>query len=375
MKICASKLFYSILVFSLSSALLLSSCASTQEDDTPHPEQQQDEEAIPVQSPADETDEEAVDAAKAPELKKEPYKQPAIEGSPVDFREVWGYVLSGRENQFSPKMPITDLCYFSAEVNSYGELEVPRYVPFKNYKGRVHLVITCTGRALTHFTIDPNSSERERILRSIAQAAKNYDGIQVDYENVGARDAKNFRLFLSAIRKRIGDEKWLTVALPARMSRDIIYDYTQIAPIVDRIIIMAYDEHWSGSKPGPVAGMDWCSRVADYCTEILPNKKIVMGLPFYGRSWQNESYGSAWIYPSITRILGENNVQNIERTNGIPHFSFPATIQVTGYFDDTYSLVERCRMYKNKNIKRIAFWRVGQEDPSFWPWLKINKSL
>ena len=135
---------------------------------------------------------------------------------------------------------------------------------------------------------------------------------------------------------------------------------------------MAYDEHWSGSKPGSVASMDWCERVVDYCQTVIPKKKLVMGLPFYGRTWQDESYGTAWVYKSINRILNENGIESVERDKGVPYFSTEIPVKVTGYFEDTYSLVTRCRLYSGKGVDRIAFWRIGQEDTDFWSWLKLN---
>lgn len=316
-------------------------------------------------------------AAPAPQAdpKRIAYNHDDPGGNPVQMHEVWGYVMTDREYQFSNDMPITDLCYFSADVNSYGEISsVPKPTKFKGYKGRIHLVVTCTGRALSHMVLDPQFGQRQKIIDTIATAAKSYDGIQIDFENVGARDAKNFRTFLADIRKRIGQEKWFTVALAARTRTisDDIYPYKEIEPLVDRIIIMAYDEHWSGSKPGSVASMAWCEKVVDYCQTVIPKKKLVMGLPFYGRSWQDESYGSAWVFNSMNRILNENNITYVDREDGVPYFTATIPVQVTAYFEDTYSLVTRCRLYEGKGVDRIAFWRVGQEDPTFWPWLTLK---
>ncbi|MBR1911645.1 MAG: glycoside hydrolase [Treponema sp.] len=296
-------------------------------------------------------------------------------GDPVEFHEVWGYVMQDREYEFNSKMPITDLCYFSADIDCYGEIDkIPNAAKFKNYKGRKHLVVTCESRSLTHFVLDPQFGVSKKIIETLGKACSSYDGIQIDFELIPKKDGEHFRNFIAALRKRIGQEKWLTIALPARVKtlENDVFDYTKIEPLVDRIIIMAYDEHWSTSKPGAVASMDWCERIADYAKTVLPKKKLVMGLPFYGRTWQDENYGKAWYFSGINRILGENNMHTVERENSVPYFTFTKQIKVTGYFDDTFSLVARLRMYADKDIDRIAFWRIGQEDPSFWSWLKVK---
>ena len=56
---------------------------------------------------------------------KEPvqlYTLRPVEGKPVGFAETWGYVSAGREDEYDSNLPITDVCYFSAEINCYGEL-------------------------------------------------------------------------------------------------------------------------------------------------------------------------------------------------------------------------------------------------------------
>lgn len=324
-----------------------------------------------IEEKAVETPEEKIDWSKS----KTAYITPVIKDEPLEFNEVWGYVMTEREKYFSKDMPITDLCYFSADVNSYGELSsIPNPKQFAGFKGRIHLVVTCTGRALTHFSMTPGTKEYKGILDAIESASKKYDGIQIDYENIGARDAGNFLTYLKDIRKRIGPDKILSVALPARTRtiRDDIFNYQKIEPLVDRILIMAYDEHWSGSKPGPVASMDWCKKVADYAKTVIPKNKLIMGLPLYGRSWEDYCYSDAWIFTSMNRIMKENDVHTITRDNGIPHVSFDVKTHVEGYFDDAYSLFERSKMYKDSGIQNIGFWRIGQEDIDFWNYLKIK---
>ena len=54
---------------------------------------------------------------------KEPvqlYTLRPVEGKPVGFAETWGYVCAGREDEYDSSLPITDVCYFSAEINCYG---------------------------------------------------------------------------------------------------------------------------------------------------------------------------------------------------------------------------------------------------------------
>ncbi|MFA6938256.1 MAG: glycosyl hydrolase family 18 protein [Treponema sp.] len=322
--------------------------------------------------------EEITDTPSTEELEKPAiaYSHDLPKGDSVKFHEVWAYILDGHSDGLTDDMNITDLCLFSAGVNVYGEINyVPDSSQIKKFKGRKHLIVTCDSRSLTHFILDPDYGVRQKLISRLVKISKDFDGLQIDFELVPARDEKNFQTFLLDVRGRIGREKWFSVALPARTKTlsDDVYDYDKISSCVDRIIVMAYDEHWSGSKPGPVASMDWCEKVADYASSVIPQKKLVMGLPFYGRTWVDDSLDSAWRFKGINNMFNERNMHTVTRDErGIPTFTFTTQVTVTGYFDDSFSLVERCRMYESKNIKKTAFWRIGQEDSTFWPWLELN---
>ncbi len=297
-----------------------------------------------------------------------------IKGEPCAFEEVWGYVTEGDEKEFDPKSPVTDVGYFAATINTYGELSsVPKRskIPAQ-YKGRVHLVTACDGRTLSHFVMDPSFPLREKLIKDLVAATKDFDGLQIDYEYIPGRDAQNFITFLQEVRRRLPAKKIFSVAVPARMRTigDDIYHYPKIAAIADRVFIMAYDEHWSTSAPGSIASMGWCKKIAAYASSVIPSEKLVMGLPSYGRTW-GRTWNRAFYHSGIKRIWRENGQPKIERTDSIPHFSFTVKLGVTCYYEDDFSLVERCRMYEKMGIAKIGFWRIGFEEPSFWQWIKI----
>lgn len=304
------------------------------------------------------------------------YKHDDISGEKISLKESWGYVMAGREYEFNNDMPITDVGYFSAGVNVYGELEpAPSRSKFSTYSGRVHLVTSCDSKSLTHFILDPSYPVKDKLVKSLVAASESYDGLQVDYELVPARDGKNFLNFLKDLRKQLSSEKMLTVALPARTRTiaDDVYGYEAIAAVVDKIIVMAYDEHWSTSAPGSIASIDWCEKIAKYCVTVIPPEKLVMGLPFYGRTWGNVSANRAWYFSGINRIMNENENPEVYRDNSVPYFKYKTEMTVTGYFEDAISLVARTRMYSGLGINRLAYWRIGQEDTTYWNWLEISE--
>jgi spore germination protein len=291
------------------------------------------------------------------------------------FGEIWGYVMVDRESGLTSNLPVSDICYFSAEVDSYGKLtDVPKRSKLK-FKGRVHLVVVCNSRSLTHFVLLPDSVHRRELIADLIEAVKDFDGLQIDFENIPGRDSDAFLSFLKDLRKGLPANKMFTIALPARTKKinDDQYDYEKIKPYVDRIFIMAYDEHWSSSKPGSIASMSWCKKVADYSLKAIGKDKLIMGLPFYGRAWGDYTPSRALVYTTTEKIIGEHNIKEIRRENGIPVFEYSRNVSIIVYYEDAYSLCTRMEMYKTMGVSSIGFWRLGQETTEVWSYLKLEK--
>lgn len=306
-----------------------------------------------------------------------PIESPAPEEEALSFKEIWGYVMIGEESCFSNDYPVTDVGYFVSAVSNFSDFRpVPkRSEKFPDFKGRIHIVSSVDSKAQTHLLLDPKLPLRNKIIKQLVKEAKDYDGVQIDWELVMKEDAHNFWNFLKQLKKRLHG-KMLTVAIPARtrtLEKDA-YNYAELSKIVDRIIVMAYDEHWSTSSPGPIASLAWCKRIADYAKTVIPEDKLVMGCPFYARAWNNESVGQkAYRMYRVDNVIKDVQAKAFKiSANGDLSFSFDTTTRVTMFYDTVESSVKRCRSYRENDITRLAFWRVGQENTEFWERLKIE---
>lgn len=337
--------------------------------------------SVPEETEMPETAETEMETAEGEETGEITEEYPPVDLPPENgdlpvsvFAEVWGYLLSGRENAFRGGMPLTDIGYFGAEINMYGKLvDVPNPRNIRNFGGRLHMVVTCGGKALSHFVLAEGSPERKTLIADLLEAAENFDGLQIDFEYIPPRDGRAFLSFLAELRSGLSG-KLFTIALPARtraVAADV-YDYVKIKPLVDRILVMAYDEHWSGSKPGPIASMSWCKRIAEYSLEIIGREKLIMGLPFYGRAWGHISPSRAYLYSGIQTIINENGISDIHRENGVPSFDYDVTVSVKVYYEDDYSLSARMEMYRSMGVRAVGFWRIGQEIPSVWDLIRLD---
>jgi spore germination protein len=289
------------------------------------------------------------------------------------FKEVWAYLMRGEEGELTGVEPVTDICLFGASLNKDGRITEkiarPEIVLRSGVKPAVHLVVAeLSNASLMHFSLDPQYGVRPLLIEDICRLAESFDGVQIDFESVSGDDAGFFFDFLAALKGRLPPGKVLSVAVPARtesISNDA-YAYARIAAVADRIIIMAYDEHWSTSAPGPVASLPWCAKVVDYARSTDAKDKIVMGLPLYGRAWQDKRLARALRFKNVQDIIAEKNSKSSYASELGAYFEYSENVVVKVFYDDDRSIMEKLLLYKAKSVDSVSFWRIGLGPPGVW---------
>ncbi|MCW2278507.1 S-layer homology domain-containing protein [Heliophilum fasciatum] len=210
------------------------------------------------------------------------------------------------------------------------------------------------------------------------------DGVNIDLENFSPAEKNNFILFLNDLNQKLNRmNKELSVAViastsltPHPASLAAAYDYEKIGTIVDRVIIMSYDQHWNGSEPGPVAGKPWVEKVVQTIAQQIPHEKLILGIPFYGRYWGNGKKGDGLLYPQAIKLAQTHQAPLIwdatESSWQIKYVDEQGPHEI--WIDDRASLMSKMRFIHTYNLGGVAAWRLGQEDPLVWqgfqPWLQ-----
>ena len=297
------------------------------------------------------------------------------------FPEIWAYLMKGEEQYFPQESSITDVACFSATVDADGHLSgghmTPPALSGANPATRHHLVITIPWNStLAHIYLDPSLPFRNRIIDGIVERAKPFDGVQIDFESISAKDGTHFLNFLAAVKKALPDNKLFSVAVMARWAShkeknpNDAFDYPFIGMIADRVVVMAYDEHYRGGSPGPIASLPWCEKIYAYAVETIPREKLVMGIPLYGRGWQTPSLAKAYKNREVAAELRAKNIQ--PSTNGLngDTYSFEQTVSIQVHFETIQSLKAKMDLYGQRPIQGVAYWRIGQEPIGFWEHLE-----
>lgn len=236
-------------------------------------------------------------------------------------------------------------------------------------------------------------NNRQVLSRQIAQAVEQYDldGVNIDLENVNEQQREAYTTFVQSVRDALAPDKILSVAVAANPYNLTVgwqgsYDYPSLASIADYLMVMAYDESYVGSPPGPVASSDFFEGSIQYALDQgVPRDQIVMGIPFYGRYWKTgDPAGGIGIaaedvqflldnYTATTRFdeptMSANATVIIREGDPLPRIWGGRVLQ-PGVYDIWYDSPESTRWkletIDRENLRGVGSWALGQEIPEIW---------
>lgn len=237
----------------------------------------------------------------------------------------------------------------------------------------------------------------DKLSSDIAAAVTKYnlDGINIDIENVTPNERSAYVNFAKLLRDKLGSGKVISVAVAAnpygtKSGWAGSYDYAGLAKYCDYLMIMAYDESYYGSAPGPVASIGNVKKSVKYALSVVSKDKIVLGLPFYGRMWA--SNGGAPSGYGVSNSTIESLIKNYSGTVSVDSASQAAYATITVKATDTKPIIAGKALaagtyiiwYSNEqsikaelelvtkyDLKGTGSWSLGQEESNTWDYYKL----
>lgn len=196
-------------------------------------------------------------------------------------------------------------------------------------------------------------------------AQGSYRGVVLDLEGQSAADTtltmRVVRAFSDSIRNR--GVPLVAMAVPA--GDTTAYPSRPLVTVVDALVVMLYDEHWSTSAPGPVATPLWVRRTLAQRVADVGASRIVAALPVYGYLWRGSNPATPVGFDDARRAAAQASV-DLARD---PASRSLHAVQA-GNWDLWMSDAEHLRALRAEvnalGVTRIALWRLGLEDPGIW---------
>lgn len=239
-------------------------------------------------------------------------------------------------------------------------------------------------------TVLNNTELREKVINQILVYAGlyNLDGINIDFENVYLKDRGALTQFIRELAP-IMKEQGLVLSMDITVKSlsenwSLCYDRIELGKVVDYLALMAYDEHW-GSSPvsGSVASIRWVEKgIVSLIETGVPPQKILLGLPFYTREWQEkvledgkiEVTSKALSMASVKKRIKEKKAKvTWQRDTGQNYMSYSkngCTYKI--WIEDEKSIALKSSLVKKYGLAGTASWRKGFEEPEIWDVLYNN---
>lgn len=228
---------------------------------------------------------------------------------------------------------------------------------------------------------------RKRVIAQMEQLAKDYelDGFNLDFENINPADKDKLTDFVQEISKALKPQGLIIsidVTIPSNSGYwSKCYDRKAIAEVVDYMMLMAYDEHGASSEvSGSVASLPWVEDgIQKTLQEGVPEKKLILGMPLYMRTWQ-ERKGKV-----KAKTLSMAQADKVIQEKGLVPVWLPKEGQY--YFEyqekntryrvwqeNRRSLALKASLVNRYNLAGGAYWRSTLETEDVWPALAENLS-
>ena len=229
---------------------------------------------------------------------------------------------------------------------------------------------------ITGFLKDPEA--RTAFRQQVGQflSSGRYHGLMVDFEAFPAEGQPGYVALLQELSSDLHARAMkLYVAVPAHNGE---FNYPAVAATADGVVLMNYDEHYPGGKPGAVASQDWFVENLKFAKTVIPQEKIICAIANYGYDWVQRpkkgalppgvhdasvSLQEAWLE---ARDSDEDVSFDDDALN--PHFSYldEHSLKHDVWFVDAVTALNHMRAAQTLGIQTFALWRLGGEDRSVW---------
>ncbi len=286
---------------------------------------------------------------------------------------------------------LTYLSIFAYEVQPNGSLNTIDDEPLiriaRNARVAPMMVITniVEGQGfssdLAH-TILSSPQVQQTLINNVINTlrAKNYYGLDIDFEYIYPQDGDAYDQFLRTVAARIRPLGYtLTTAIAPKTAANqpgLLYEahhYPVHGQYADHVIIMTYEWGYTYGEAQAVAPINEVRRVLDYAVTAIPSEKILMGMPNYGYDWtlpfvQGSAARTLTNTGAVELARREHAAIDYSNTSQAPTFTYydSARKQHVVWFDDARSIRARLRLVNQYNLGGVSYWTIQSYFPQNW---------
>lgn len=222
-------------------------------------------------------------------------------------------------------------------------------------------------------------TNRAATLQNIVALARTQGlvGINLDFEGLYPADRAAYSSFVADLAAQLhAIPSKLVLSVPPKLADTTgntwtwPYDFASLGQSADFLQVMTYDQHFSRSTPGPVAGIDWMHSALQYATSVVPAGKVLLGLPAYGYDWnRTANTGVSVAFKDMQNLIAATHaVPQWDAVSQSAHFNYVATDGSAHevWYETPQGLQAKAQLANTLGLGGVSVWVLGSEDGSFW---------
>lgn len=219
-----------------------------------------------------------------------------------------------------------------------------------------------------------NETAKENLLSNLLAMvqAKNFQGVDIDFEYIRPEDRVPFADFVADVRNLLAPYGYhVSVALAPKTSdtqAGLLYegkDYRLLGEAADSVLLMTYEWGYTYGPPMAVAPVNKVRQVVEYAVTRIDPSKIDLGIPNYGYDWtlpfvQGVSRATTVSNQEAVRIAIEADVPiQFDEVAMSPFFRYEKdgrTHEV--WFEDVRSYREKFSLLPAYGLRGMGYWQI-----------------
>jgi cellulose synthase/poly-beta-1,6-N-acetylglucosamine synthase-like glycosyltransferase/peptidoglycan/xylan/chitin deacetylase (PgdA/CDA1 family)/spore germination protein YaaH len=194
-------------------------------------------------------------------------------------------------------------------------------------------------------------------------------GVMYDFENLPATALPDLVRLVGETRAAFAPRgKLVSVTMPID---DPAWPARALSQAADKLILMAYDEHWQGGQAGPIASDGWFAERLAATLSGIPANRVVAALGNYGYDWHGGHADAMTVEEAWLAARDSETRPTFVRAAGNAGFSYTDSSGATPQRHDVWMLDavaswNQMQVLRRLGVANVGLWRLGSEDPGFW---------
>ena len=212
-----------------------------------------------------------------------------------------------------------------------------------------------------------DKAARTKLLGQLEQflIANHAAGAVFDFEELDPAAQANYRSFLAEADALFDKHDWISsVAAPV----DANWDLAATAKAVDRVFLMAYDEHSNDGDAGPIASQQWWASTLAAALRQVPRDKAIVTIGNYAYDWHEGGGDPLNVEEAWLDAADSDAMPSFDKGSGNSSVAYDDEFgkRHTLWILDAASAYNELKLLDRAGINSVALWRMGSEDPALW---------